>query len=157
MIDIKSDSPDLVAARLSNFTARKFTVNGVACSSLEAILQSLKTADAKTQIALCKTSSRYAQKKGQEYNNWKDGQTLWWNGSGYKRQSPAYAELLKRIYDAAYEQDPTFREDLLATNGQPLCHSIGKSNPRDTVLTEDELIFQLKRLHIRAQKERREL
>ena len=146
MLDIRSDSTNLIAARLSNFTARRFIFENCSCSSIEAVLQSFKIEDPTIQKIFCEKSSRFAQKKGQEYNNWKERQILWWRGTGFKRNSSAYQMLLTRLYNAAFQGDSSFKDDLLATADQELCHSIGKTNMRETVLTESEMLNQLERL-----------
>jgi hypothetical protein len=94
-----------------------------------------------------------AQERGQDFNTWKETQVLWWNGIGYHRRGLAYQTLLGDIFDTVYEQDPSFRADLLATGLAPLVHSIGKEDPFDTVLTEEEFIEQLVRLRRRATKD----
>jgi hypothetical protein len=45
-----------------------------------------------------------------------------------------------------FEQNDTFRQALLATGNSPLTHSHGKSDPRYTILTEDEFTRVLTRL-----------
>jgi len=150
MIDIKGGSKDPRAARLSNFTNRSFIFDGVQCAGIEGILQALKESRFKAQVETCALSGKLAKKAGAERNTWKESQTLWWREIAYPRNSREYQELLTKIYDTVYEQDPTFKEDLLAVGNEEICHSIGNSDQRDTVLTEVEMIHQLNRLRIRA-------
>jgi hypothetical protein len=71
----------------------------------------------------------------------------------FTRHSDWYQNLLTRLYDAVYNQDPQFKDDLLALGNEEICHSIGKVEERETVLTEAEFVNQLNRLRERAQKE----
>ena len=54
--------------------------------------------------------------------------------------------MLDRIYDAVFEQDAAFREDLAAMSGQKLDHRMGLTNPSETVLTRMEFVRELQRL-----------
>jgi len=142
-MDIKGKNPG-AAGRLSNFTAREFTFDGIQCASLEGILQGLKYEDVDAQAELCKMTSKAAQERGQERNDaWKEAQTLWWKGVSMARDSQEYQSLLDQIYEAVFEQDKSFRDDLEASKGHFLTHFIGKSDPTDTILTELELCHRL--------------
>lgn len=152
MIDIHGGSKDPRAARLSNFTDRPFIFDGVQCAGIEGVLQALKESYFETQVKICAMSGKQAKRAGSERDAWKQEQMLWWRSVTYGRASREYQELITRIYDAAYEQNSTFKEDLLAVGNEDICHSIGNPNQRDTVLTEVEMIHQLNRLRIRAQR-----
>lgn len=143
-IDIRSRSSG-PAGRLSNYAERCFVFDGVPCRSLEGVLQSLKCPDENGQKAICLLTGGWASKAG-KMHDWKKGQTLYWKGTPYPRKSAAYQELLTRIYDAVFEQDASFREDLKALKGRAIDHSMGLSNPAETVLTRMEFVRQLERL-----------
>lgn len=155
MIDIHGGSADPHAARLGNSTTRHFMFDGVACASIEGILQALKEPDVAKQVNICAMSGKAAKQAGAVLNIWKENQTLWWKGFPYGRSSRAYQVLLICIYNAVYEQDPSFRDHLNATLMDDICHSIGNTDQRDTVLTEVEMIHQLNRLRIRSYREPR--
>ena len=150
MIDIKYGSTDPRATRLSNFTQRTFIFEDVACASIEGILQALKEPNEAEQVRICASFGKAAKQSGDERSDWKKSQMLWWKGRRYCRNGRAYQQLITHIYDVAYAQDPSFKEDLLATGMEDICHSIGNPDQRDTVLTEVELLYQLNRLRIRA-------
>jgi predicted NAD-dependent protein-ADP-ribosyltransferase YbiA (DUF1768 family) len=151
MIDINGSSKNLVAARPSNFTPRSFVFDDVQCESIEGVLQSFKFDDGvDLQREICRMSPITAKQLGTTFSNWKETQTLFWNEQVFDRQGPEYAMLVTKLYDAVYDQDPTFKKDLLALGDEEICHSNGKSDPCDTVLTEQELIDQLNRLRKRA-------
>ncbi len=150
MLDIKGNSVDPRSARLSNFTDRAFVFDGVTCCGLEGILQALKCADHEMQKHICNMGGREAKRAGTDFNDWKESQILWWMGKPYGRSTVKYLDLITAIYDAAYEQDPTFKSDLLVTENEELRHTIGNPDVRDTVLTEVEMIYQLYRLRFRS-------
>lgn len=74
-------------------------------------------------------------------------------GKPFSRISDEYFYLLTTLYDAAYDQDPTFRTDLLATGHEELRHSIGGADQAKTILTEMEFLCMIYRLRARAQLE----
>ncbi len=155
MLDIRGSATDPLVARLSNFTDRTFSFRSVQCAGLEGILQSLKCSDFKIQKEICALRGREAKRFGNNYNNWKDTQMLWWNERSFNRAGREYFDLITSIYDAVYDQDVTFRNDLLAVGHEDICHSIGNPDMRDTVLTEVEMIHQLNRLRIRVFRDHR--
>lgn len=135
-----------VAGRLSNFTRRSFDFDGIACRSIEGVLQSLKFENAGEQKIVCGLWGVQAKFAGELGGDWKNTQTLYWNGQRYSRGSEEYQALLARLYDEVYRQDEQFREDIRKSAGYKLVHSIGNPDPRDTVLTAQEFIGQLLRL-----------
>ena len=142
-----------VAGRLSNFTPRVFTFDGVECNSMEGLLQSFKFDKPHIQQEVCKLTGFAAKKRGSSRNKtWKTAQTLWWDGVAYKRKSEAYQILLDRAYDAL-AQNSKFAKDLLATNNANLVHTIGRSNKKETVLTEREFCSRLMKIRTRLQNE----
>lgn len=145
-IDIKARAP-FPAGSLSNFARHSFTLDGVACGSMEGFLQSLKIADAAEQARVCGLSGTEAQNRGRR-EDWSRG-TLWWRGSPIDRLSEAYQELLDRAYEALLVQAPRFRDALSATGDASLTHRLGKSDPCQTILTEAEFCTRLERLRTR--------
>ena len=133
------------AGRLSNFTERHFVFDGVACGSLEGVLQSFKCPDPQKQAEICALSGGWAKHAGSQYD-WKQDQLLYWKGQAFPRRSPEYQQLLDRLYQAVYEQDEAFRSDLAEISGKKLDHRMGLSNPAETVLTRHEFVFRLQQL-----------
>jgi predicted NAD-dependent protein-ADP-ribosyltransferase YbiA (DUF1768 family) len=146
LIDIKAKAP-FPAGALSNFTPHAFTLDGVACASMEGLLQSLKVADIAEQARVCALVGAEAQTRGRR-EDWSSG-TLWWRGTPVDRLSGAYQQLLDRAYDALFTQAPKFRNALAATGEAPLTHRMGKSDPCETILTEEEFCCRLERLRTR--------
>lgn len=149
VLDISSRGVGLERA-LSNFARRPFFIDGVMCASMEGFLQSLKFEDQTQQKIMCSLAGYEAFRRGQEGNAWKADQILYWRDDFYCRHSEDYVDLLARAYDALFDQNPDFRDCLRQTTGMRLRHSMGKSDARDSVLTESEYITQLERLRWRA-------
>ena len=130
---------------LSNFYPNTFEIDGVRCASMEGFLQSLKTKNKKKQKYVCTLSGKKAKKYFRhKFGNvcWKLTGSLYWNGRKIKRTGTQYQELLDRAY-AELAKGREFRDALLATDDAELCHSVGKSDPRFTVLTEKEFVDRL--------------
>lgn len=154
IVDISSRSKDETERGLSNFAHRLFIFDDVQCLSIEGFLQSLKFQDRSTQRIIAAKWGYEAFRWGQTGNDWKNDQTLYWLGDPYCRHSLEYFELLTRAFDTQFDQNPDFRALLKSTTGSILRHSMGKSDPCDTVLTEAEYIRILERLRWRALEER---
>ncbi|ARN83849.1 hypothetical protein B1812_20630 [Methylocystis bryophila] len=142
-VDIKAKAP-FPAGALSNFAPHAFALDGIACGSMEGFLQSLKIQDSAEQARVCRLSGAEAQSRGRQ-EDWNSG-TLWWQGKPVDRLSDAYQKLLDRAYDALFAQAPKFRNALAATGEAPLTHRMGKSDPCETILTEQEFCTRLERL-----------
>lgn len=139
------------ASALSNFAPHQFWFDGVECASMEGLLQSFKFDKLPIQKEVCKLTGLKAKFRGKKRNRvWKRCQTLWWKGAVYGRCKSEYQELLDRAFDALAENQ-SFRKALLATGISVLTHSMGKSNPSDTVLTEREFCRRLEKIRRRLQ------
>lgn len=143
-IDIHSEKRG-PAGRLSNFTRRDFVFDGIACRSIEGVLQSFKYKTIPEQKIVCGLWGKQA-KLASEGTNWKETQTLFWNCVEYPRASAEYQQLLVRLYTAVFAQDESFRRDLAKVKKHQLTHSIGSADPQNTILTEEEFISMLKML-----------
>jgi ribonucleotide reductase beta subunit family protein with ferritin-like domain len=84
-------------------------------------------------------------KRAGSKKNWKTDQTLHWNGKEYKRDCEEYQQLLDKAYDAL-STNSSFVKALLATQNATLKHSIGRTNLRETVLTQREFCSRLTNL-----------
>lgn len=138
---------------LSNFYPHRFVFDGVECASMEGFLQSLKYKDVDKQREICTLTGRYAKDRGN--GTWIFNQDLYWKGKQYNRHGIDYLRLIHNAYDAMYSQCEDFRKALKAVGNKHLFHTIGKIDPHDTVLTEDEFIQLLNlmrdRLKLEAQ------
>jgi len=138
------------SSSLSNFAPHPFVIDGVECNSMEGFLQSLKFKQPDMQKFVCKLVGKAAKFKGKKKPWWKT-QKLNWNGAEYERESEEYQQLLDRAYDAL-SQNTSFQKALLATNDSPLTHKIGRSNPKETILTEREFCSRLEKLRKKLKK-----
>jgi hypothetical protein len=140
LIDIGTNSKDKIGKKLSNFTNWGFTFDGIKCQSIESVLQAFKFPDIEEQKRMCNRISVWARKYGYKGNKWKEKQILYWQGKEYPRESKKYNNLLVRLFRACYEQNAEAIALLIITENEKLTHSIGTKDPKDTVLTEDELV-----------------
>ena len=135
------------SATLSNFAPHPFIIDGVQCNSMEGFLQSLKFSSPEMQIEVCKLVGKAAKFKGKKKKWWRT-QALFWQGKEISRHSEEYQQLLDRAFDAL-AQNTSFQKALLATGDSVLTHSIGKTNPSETVLTRAEFCSRLTRIRRR--------
>lgn len=134
-LDIKSKAA-YPANMLSNFAEHHFKMNGVPCASMEGFLQSLKFQDVAQQERVCAYIGSQAKEAGME-QDWRETQTLYWQGQEFDRHSQAYQELLQMAFSELMKVS-SFQKALKDSKGMTLVHSIGVQNARETILTEDE-------------------
>ncbi|MGD9868404.1 MAG: hypothetical protein AB7U38_10450 [Hyphomicrobiales bacterium] len=137
--------------QLSNFAPHAFEIDGVPCACMEGFLQSLKFADPEMALKVCAMRGPKAKRTGRK-GRWRHSQMLHWRGAAFDRHGAEYQALLDRAYDALFEQSAGFREALAATGTRPLAHSMGRSEPHQTVLTIEEFCGRLARLRSRLAK-----
>lgn len=154
MPEIISNSKDPRFARLSNLQERHFIFKGVACSSIEGVLQAFKCPDPEKQKEMCLLYGKEAQQSGQIYE-WKKDRLMHWQGQQFKRGTPEYNQMVSNLFDAAVNANgSTLLTDLLATEHEDLQHSIGKTYQYRTVLTTNDFLFHMYRLRSRAYREK---
>ncbi len=124
---------------LSNFTPRPFVFHGYTCSSMEGFLQSLKFPLLEKQSRVRAMSGVQAKRIGKK-KKWYLDQTLYWIDKPIDRHSNEYISLVAAAFNSLYQQDANYRYRLRKTRGLNLTHAIGKSDPRKTILTEQEFI-----------------
>jgi predicted NAD-dependent protein-ADP-ribosyltransferase YbiA (DUF1768 family) len=143
------------ASALSNFAPHPFVLDGVAITSMEGFLQSLKFSNPEMQRHVCTLVGRAAKAKGKG-KNWQRTGKLHWQGREIDRFSEEYQELLDRAFETLYTTNEGARKALLASGEAVLEHSMGKRNPKDTVLTRSEFCSRLTRLRERLRKAAKE-
>jgi len=129
---------------LSNFAPHPFEMDGVKCSSMEGFLQSLKFKSVEMQEEVCKLVGYAAKKKGYG-KDWQRTGNLYWKGIPINRFSKEYQILLDRAYMELYKNEK-FKAALKATNNAVIKHSIGRTDPKETILTQREFCWRLTRL-----------
>ena len=121
---------------LSNLCSNGFRFDGVLCGSMEGFLQSLKQQEKNKQLQICQMKGGNARKHS--VTSWQTDQIVWWKGQAYDRQSDDYQKLIRRAYQAMFDQSERFRAALMQTRGITLIHSSGEENPYKTILTKQE-------------------
>lgn len=122
---------------LSNLCSNGFRFDGMICGSMEGFLQSLKRKELDKQRQICSMKGGNARKMS--ITSWQTDQIVWWKGQAIDRQSEEYQQLIRRAYQAMFEQSERFRTALMQTRGMVLSHSSGEANPYKTILTPAEL------------------
>ena len=134
-LDIRSNG-QYPSGVLSNLCSNGFRFDGVVCSSMEGFLQSLKHKEKDKQLQLCSMKGGNARKH--TVTSWQTDQIVWWKGEAIDRQSEDYQKLIRRAYQAMFDQSERFRAALMSTRGITLTHTSGEKNPYKTILTEQE-------------------
>lgn len=147
-VDIGSNAA-YPAGVLSNFTPYAFTFRGIEFVSMEALLQGLKFEGVEKQAKIFKLVGVQAKFKGKK-RKWYLDQRLYWQGKPMMRDSEEYQSLVNEAFDAL-AQNVDFQKALLATGDKRLYHSMGKSDPTKTILTEEEFCSVLTKIRTRLQ------
>lgn len=130
---------------LSNLCSNGFRFDGMVCGSMEGFLQSLKHKDITKQRQICQMKGGNARKRS--VTSWQTDQIIWWRGQAFDRQGNEYQILLRRAYQAMFDQNERFRTALMSTRGMTLTHSTGETNPYKTILTAQEFCTILTGIH----------
>lgn len=139
--------------KLSNLYPYKFTLDGHVISSMEGMLQSLKTNDIKEKKKIWEMYGVEAWRYGQKFNNWKNNQLLYWNGESIRRNSLLYTQLISKAYDELFGNSE-FKSNLKRSMKYKLSHSIGQTDVSNTLLTKDEYIGNMERLRGKIKEKR---
>lgn len=121
---------------LSNLCSNGFHFDEIVCGSMEGFLQSLKRKELDKQQQICSMKGGNARKMS--VTSWQTDQIVWWKGQAIDRQSSDYQQLIRRAYQAMFEQSECFRTALMQTRGITLVHTSGEENPFKTILTSSE-------------------
>lgn len=121
---------------LSNMCSNGFRFDGMVCGSMEGFLQSLKRKELDKQRQICSMKGGNARKMS--VTSWQTDQIVWWKGQAIDRQSEEYQRLIRRAYQAMFEQSERFRAALMQTRGITLVHTSGEPSSYKTILTPSE-------------------
>ena len=121
---------------LSNLCSNGFRLDGMVCGSMEGFLQSLKRKELDKQRQIC--SMRGGNARKMSVTSWQTDQVVWWKGQAIDRQSEEYQRLIRRAYQAMFEQSERFRAALMQTRGITLVHTSGEPSSYKTILTPSE-------------------
>ncbi|AFL47710.1 hypothetical protein ZZ1p0215 [Acinetobacter phage ZZ1] len=132
------------AGQLSNLTANPFIMDNMYFGSTEGFLQGLRESNPKRQKEIFAMHGIQAKTSGGIRPI--KGQTLYWKGQPFNRHSDFYQELLKRGFMCCFAQNEKYQKALYDSLGKELKHSIGKTDPYDTILTIEEFVGNLTRI-----------
>ena len=112
-------------------------------------MQGLKFEGIEKQNKIFKQVGIQAKFKGKK-RKWYLDQQLYWQGKPMMRDSEEYRSIVEEAFNALAE-NKDFQKALLATGNRRLYHSIGKSDPTKTILTEKEFCSILTKIRMRLQ------
>lgn len=135
---------------LSNFSPHPFLYCGNVVNSMEGFLQGLKFKNPEMQKHVFTLVGFAAKKKGSKKNWQHQDHTLWLFGNAIDRLGDDYQAILDDVYKEVTRQNKGFRKALIATGNAVMTHSIGKRNPKNTVLTESEFVSRLHKMRVYA-------
>ena len=153
ILDLHYRSGNELAKSLSNLYPYTFMIDDYCISSMEGFLQSLKTNNIEEKKKMWAMHGIPCWKYGQKFNDWKEGQLLWWNNRPYMRESKQYDFLIQKAYDCWFENSD-FQKRLKESLKYNITHSMGKTDKTDSVLTKDEYISNMERLRDKLRERR---
>lgn len=136
---------------LSNFAPHPFVFRGILVNSMEGFLQGLKFKNPEMQKHVFLLVGKAAKFKGKPKKWWRD-QKLFFQGKEIDRHSQEFQDLLDEAFTALFTQNDSAKRALLATNNAVLTHSIGKNDPKRTVLTTSEFCSRLTKIRTKLKK-----
>lgn len=142
-MDILSNSPNDIARALSNLHGNHFIFRDYEIASMEALLQSLKMADAARQRATWGLIGQKARNSGQSYKWQSQDFKLFWQGKAMIRFDKPYQLFLNEAYMSLFMTNQPLLIKLVSTKDEAITHSIGKNHQKETVLTESEFVGRL--------------
>jgi hypothetical protein len=143
MIDIHSQMPGIPGI-LSNLHPKAFIMNGLFYGSIEGFLQGLRCKDPVRQQEIFRLVGIQAKRTG--YENPIKNNTLYYKGLPFDRHSDYYQKLLDKAFMCCFVQNDIFQKALYDSVGHELAHSIGKTDPNDTILTNQEFLSRLDKI-----------
>ena len=146
-VDISFKSKGIAKA-LSNLCPYPFEFDGTKCASMESFIQSLRVKDIDMQIDVCSKSGPFCYSIRDLLGDWRETQSVYWQGKPIFREGNQYFMLLTKAYEALIEQSPIFYNALkqVKENNWELIHSVGCTTSSKTLLTPSEYIAILNHL-----------
>ena len=128
---------------VSNSADHAFVLDGVACTSMDSFLQSLKYRKVSEQVSVCNMNGESAMKIGRAKSAWRLFKKVYWNGKAYKLQSDEFHRLVDRAFEELYWQNSNYRQALLDLRGAKICYGIPEEQLKHAVLSEYEICKRL--------------
>jgi len=132
---------------LSNLFPYEFSLRGEKASSIEGVLQGIKSREAKLQRLVFKYHGMDALNTRAFFlfDDWRNTQTLHWQEVPVARNSKEYQDFLDELYIAA-SGNPLFERAIKAVGSKSLLHTLGGTDASNTVLTRNEFESRLNSL-----------
>lgn len=130
-LNVSAKSSDWRAARLSNFSADSFTLDGDTFASAEGFIQGIMwpEGDSNRVAAFASTGG-----KAKRFGATAERKYVWYRGETIPFGSLAQHALIERAIRAKFTQNHTAMEALVATKGLTLIHDLGKPESPNTSL-----------------------
>jgi hypothetical protein len=136
--------------QLSNLQRREFVFRSVPVLGMESILVAAKFSDITEQLHIATTLHGFEAMYYGKKQPWWEDQLLHWQGVAMEREGQDYADFVTEAYTEMFDQCEPARVALLATGDVKLKHSIGGTDPTQTVLTRNEFCEQLEAQRFRC-------
>lgn len=128
---------------VSNIEENAFVLDGVACTSMESFLQSLKYKNEAEQITVCNMNGKLAQSAGCRKLMWRFFRKVYWKSKVYKLQSDEFHKLIDRAFEEMYWQNSVYRQALSDLKNAKITYSIPQEQSKHAVLSEYEICRRL--------------
>ena len=140
-----SSGPEAI---LSNFAHTPFSLDGVACASVEGFIQGLKEQGPEKQGRICQKHGFEAKRAGTRKRNRKvrESGTVWWQEQAVAFKSEEYYALIERAVRAKFELHADARKALRETAGAELTHETGKPEAPGTSFPKERFLGMLRKI-----------
>lgn len=137
---------EVLKAKEKTFNGKTFNFQGHEIASVNSFLLAVKSNNIEEQKKLFLVPDDKISEIAKSVKLHYTPRILYWNGESFSRDSEKYQNLLKKVYKARFDNDLEFRNAIRISKHFKLCHTIGKDDIGDTVLTRSEFINHIKSL-----------
>lgn len=130
-LNVASTATEEIGKMMSNFTERRFVLDGKNYVSVEAFYQGLKWPDPKKRREIAKLSGPRAKTAGKGAPK---AELFVYEGREYKSGSTEHHELIKAAIRASLAQNPEVAAAFCLTHPRPIIHDTGHAENRGTAL-----------------------
>jgi len=122
-LNVASHAAEEIGRHLSNFTARRFTLDGRSYVSIEGWYQGLKWPEAAKRAEMAKLSGSRAKNAG---DGAPKSATFVCGGQTFVFGSPEHHALIKTAIRASLNQNPEVKAAFIETHRRPIVHQLGR-------------------------------
>jgi predicted NAD-dependent protein-ADP-ribosyltransferase YbiA (DUF1768 family) len=130
-LNVASNASEEIGKLLSNFTERRFVLDGRNYLSVEGFYQGLKWPDKKKRAEIAKLTGPRAKGAGKGAPK---SALFIYQGREYKFGGPEHHQLVKAAIRASLEQNPAIAEAFCLTYPRPIEHDTGREENQGTAL-----------------------